>query len=293
MTQVNNDILSLIQFIGNSNQTYLNKGTKVLEYDGKRVTYGKTIPNISIPSLLQLNHHLTSLTKTADKLSTMDPMRNIELANQLDSLNLEQFVLDSKPLCYFNTTAVKAVISCALRVVYGLEMKQLNTLFALHYVKSGGSIDRLILTEKGCAQEKRVKGGTQQISTKLIERSEAKLLLNNALVQIDQSESKSGKIKVVTENTQTKEKKVFMAKRVISSMPVNQYINVNFEPELPFFKRNVFKFMQMGNYVKFIVTYKRAFWRENGYSGESICDGSVITTKAGKILTHIYVMKLV
>lgn len=212
----------------------------------------------------------------------MDPFRNIDRAKKLDSMSIEQYLLGSKFFSYFNSKSARAILDVALRVVYGLEMKQINSLFALMYVKSGGSIDRLILTDKGCAQEKRVKGGTQQISRKLIESAGSTLLLNTALVQVNQSEGKTNGVQVVTENTQTKEKKVFKAKRVISSMPVNQYIYVKFKPELPFFKRNVFKFMQMGNYIKFIVTYKRAFWRDNGFSGESVCDGSIISTKPGK-----------
>ena len=64
---------------------------------------------------------------------------------------------------------------------------------------------------------------------------------------------------------------------MISSIPINQYSNVKFEPELPYFKRNVFKFMQMGNYIKFIVTFKSAFWRLKGFSGEVVSDGSVVS----------------
>lgn len=37
-------------------------------------------------------------------------------------------------------------------------------------------------------------------------------------------------------------------------------MHVEFTPELPAFKRNVFKSMQMGNLIKFIVTYKVVFF---------------------------------
>lgn len=80
----------------------------------------------------------------------------------------------------------------------------------------------------------------------------------------------------MTQDTVTQKFSTFNCKRVISSIPINQYINVKFTPELPNFKRNVFKYMVMGNLLKFIVTYETAFWREAGFSGEVVTDGSIL-----------------
>ncbi len=66
----------------------------------------------------------------------------------------------------------------------------------------------------------------------------------------------------------------FNSKKVISTLPTNQYAKVNFIPELPVIKLHVYKFCQMGNYIKFLVTYKKPFWREKRFSGEVVSDGS-------------------
>lgn len=84
-------------------------------------------------------------------------------------------------------------------------------------------------------------------------------------------------VEVITENTLNHKRTIFKAKYMISSIPTNQYVHVEFTPELPAFKRNVFKSMQMGNLIKFIVTYKQSFWRNNGFSGEVVSDGSIVT----------------
>ena len=76
----------------------------------------------------------------------------------------------------------------------------------------------------------------------------------------------------------TNKQKTYKAKYLISSIPINQYIHIDFIPKLPYYKRNLFKNMTMGNLHKVVVTYKRAFWKDNGFSGESISDGSVLTT---------------
>ncbi len=129
----------------------------------------------------------------------------------------------------------------------------------------------MALSDSGCAQEKKVKGGTQQISQKLLENvlsysKNDQILLNTAIVEVKQNKN-NNLVTITTQNTQTGEKREFKAKKLISSIPLNQYIHIKFDPELPANKKNVHKFSQMGNYVKFIVTYKDAFWRKNGYSG--------------------------
>lgn len=150
------------------------------------------------------------------------------------------------------------------------------------YVKSGGGeIEAICYSDQGCAQEKRVKGGTQQISARLLDRvlqePDNKLLLNTQLIEIIQNENDENElVQIITKNTLTGEISVFKAKKVISSMPINQYVHVKFTPELPLFKRNFFKFCQVGNYIKFLVTYKTPFWRAKGMSGEGTSDGSYI-----------------
>jgi monoamine oxidase len=102
------------------------------------------------------------------------------------------------------------------------------------------------------------------------------VLLNTLVIEIRQNESDLDQpVEVVTQNTVTGERRTFKARKVISSLPVNQYEKVKFVPELPFVKRNVFKFYQPGNYMKYVVTYRRAFWREKGFSGQGTFDGSV------------------
>jgi monoamine oxidase len=126
---------------------------------------------------------------------------------------------------------------------------------------------------------RKVKGGTQQISEKLLEQvlshsKEDKFILNTALEEVKQNKQEN-LVCITTRNTQTGKMQVFKGKKVISSIPINQYISIKFDPELPTYKRNFHKFSQMGNYVKFIVTYKENFWRKNGYSG---LDFYVLTT---------------
>ena len=213
---------------------------------------------------------MSKVASNAKKLCTTNPFQNLKHATSLDLSNLEQFLSGAT---YFSGASSRSIVEPALRTIFGAEASQINALFALNCVKSGGgSIERLALTDEGCAQEKRVRGGCQQISEKLLHKSkilEGKtLLLNTVLVEVRQNESdqQSG-VEILTKNLHTNEMRAFKAKKLISSLPLNQYQYVNFVPDLPWLKKNVFQFCQMGNLIKFVVTYESAFWRENGFSG--------------------------
>ncbi len=136
----------------------------------------------------------------------------------------------------------------------------------------------MTLTEKDCAQEKKVKGGTQQISDRLLKYvietgAESKILFNRPLIEVNQ---KNDLVIIKVLNLKTNAEEVYSARKLVSSMPLNQYIHVKFIPDLPFYKKNVFNFSKAGNYIKILVTYKKAFWIEKGYSGEVVSDGSIV-----------------
>jgi monoamine oxidase len=265
-------------------QTYKQhtNGKKILEIDQKVSTYDKSIPNISWLSLLDLNWLLTKFDMGAKRLNTIYPFENIHLATHMDSINLEQYMFSNS----LSHTA-QSIAECAIKTIYGFESNQLNALFALMYGKSAGGFNRLALADKDCAQEKRIKGGAQQISEKMLdyvlENKENKVLFNSALIEVHQSESNTEELaSIIIKNTLDETKEKFYAKRIISSIPLNQYRNVKFMPELPTYKTSLFDQCKFGNYIKFIITYEKPFWRDKGFSGEVVSDGSVLTLNEEK-----------
>ncbi len=87
-----------------------------------------------------------------------------------------------------------------------------------------------------------MKGGTQQIAIKCLDhvRSNSKrkedfeVLLNMAVLEVIQDENDENElVTIVAQNTATGERTSFKTRRVVSSIPVNQYIRVSFKPELP------------------------------------------------------------
>lgn len=269
ITDSQTNITRIVKELGLESYRQHDKGKKVLETDGKIVSYDSPIPKISIIGLINLQVLLTKINSSCKKLSTIDVKLSKSDVEKLDKTNMEKF-LASKLV----TKSSRSIIDPAIRTIFGAELSQLNTLYGLTYIKSAGSFEKLALTETDCAQEKKVKGGTQQISDKLLRAVNLydSMLLNTAMIEVDQDDM----VQVKCKNTVTNETSVIKAKKVISAIPINQYVSVDFKPELPWKKRHVYQFSQMGNLVKFIVTYKRSFWRDFGFSGEVVSDGSVL-----------------
>ena len=152
-TQVN--VSSLLKEFNIQTYKQHDEGISILESNGKMNKYKTKIPNISISSLIDLQLMMMKVNRLCNKTSTLDPFLKMEYARSLDKTNIEEIMCKSA-----YTKIAKGIFSAAIRAIYGLEPSQINALFGLMYIKSGGgSIEAISLTEKDCAQEKRVKGG--------------------------------------------------------------------------------------------------------------------------------------
>jgi monoamine oxidase len=268
------NITRLLKELNISTYKQFDTGKKRLEINGKLNSYNSSVLCTSWLSWLDMQFYHYRVDRYIKRINSLDPYStNRSIARYLESLNFKSF-LHSKAF----TSTVRSVISANMRSIYAFELDQINTLFGLLFLKAaGGSLSKILYTVRGGAQERKVNGGTQQISEKFIafvENNSAHVLLNTAMIHVGQTSEDL--VEVTTENTENKSIKSLKAKKLISSIPINQYCNVKFTPELPYHKRNFFKFVQVGSYIKFIVTYKRHFWRNKGFSGEATSDGSVM-----------------
>ena len=281
VTDTQANVTKLIKEFNIETYHQFDEGKKVLECDGKLETFDSSIftPTKSNLNLLSLIFNKMKINRDSKLVNTLKPFENQEMANFLNKINFDQY-FDGN----FLSKRARSIFNIGIRCLHGLEASQINSLFGLLYISSAGSYEVLALSEKGCAQEKRINGGSQQISQRLLDDFISKSSQNNGIIKLNTAmieviQDDLDLVHLITEDTDTNSIKTYQAKKIISSIPINQYSNVEFQPELPFFKRNLFRFMQMGNLIKFIVTYKTPFWRLKGFSGEVLSDGSIFDSK--------------
>ncbi len=240
------------------------KGKNVLTFsNGQRSEYTGTIPtSMGVFSLLDLNYLLCRTQELCEQISNLTPWSNEDLSSKYDGITVEDWLQTLG-----ETEEAKEVYRTAARAILCVEPKEVSMFAWLSYVNNGLGIMRLCEVENG-AQERKFYGGSQQISNRLREKlGFNRVLLNHVVKHIEWS-STSDIIKITCDNN-----KIFSCRHVIIALAPSLYKTIQFEPELPAKKREATERMYMGSIIKTITVFKRAYWKENGYSG-SVLDTS-------------------
>ncbi len=233
-------------------------GKKVLDSKGKISTYKSSIPSLGPLSLLEMELTLRRVDKLVQSVPVLDP-RKAPRAEELDGATVEDWKQR------IHSRAVRGCVDAAVRTVFGTEPRDLSLLWFLAYLRAGGGFMKLVEIEKG-AQERRFVTGAQSISQRLADRFVAKggrLLLQTPVAAIEQDENS---VRVVTSHNE------YSVARVVMAIPPHLAGRIRYQPGLPVARDQLTQRFPMGATVKCIAVYDRPFWREQGFSGEAVCD---------------------
>jgi len=123
-----------------------------------------------------------------------------------------------------------------------------------------------LLDCKGGAQEERLVGGTQQLSNGL-----------GKIIGMDKIKFNSPVRKILHNDksvTVHSDIGVFKAKYVVMAVPPTLAGNIEYVPQLPSYRNDLTEKFPMGSVIKTLTFYKKAFWRERGYSGQIVSSDS-------------------
>lgn len=181
---------------------------------------------------------------------------NAPKAREWDKKTFKQFVDEScwtdRVRGYFNNVYTTIDI-CA-------EPEEVSMLWFLWYIKQCGGYGRSIATTNG-GQERKIKGGTQQLSVGLQEIvGRQRILLNKPVCRIDQT---SGPFVVVS----TLDGSQYKADYLICAISPHLLLKIHHQPALPAPKNLLAQRSPMGQVAKVILYYDRPFWKEHNYSG--------------------------
>jgi len=182
-------------------------------------------------------------------------------AEEWDSKSFKQFVDESawtrRVRDYFNHIFVTIDICC--------DANEVSMLWFLWYVKQCGGYGRAISTTNG-GQERKILNGSQQLSERLSQLlGEGAVLLNKPVFKLDQTD-KAFALVTTTDGSK------FKAKYVICAISPHLLLKIHHEPALPREKNLLAQRSPMGQVAKVILYYKRAFWKEHGFSGCFLID---------------------
>uniref|UniRef100_A0A673C254 Amine oxidase n=1 Tax=Sphaeramia orbicularis TaxID=375764 RepID=A0A673C254_9TELE len=253
-------ILELIEELGLETYPQFNTGKKVHHMGGpcaKVRTYKTSIPALSPLVLLDLTQLIWKIDRLCATVCVRDPLMTPNSV-ELDSMTLHS---------YFDQNAwtkeLKEEMGVASRSVFGIEPSQMSLLFFLMYSAAAGGVLQLLESSPGCAQESKIKGGTQQLSERLADRIGWKnVRLGSAVTAIWQV--RYIMLSIVDYITS-------IPHAVMFCFPTAK---IDYQPALPSQRQYLTQNMPVGHMIKFVITYQTAFWKEKGFSGEIVAGSS-------------------
>jgi monoamine oxidase len=257
-------IYALIRKLGLRTFPTFDHGYKLLELNGRISRYNGTIPWMAPWKLIQLQLAIWLLDAKANQIDMNTPWDHPQ-ADLWDATTL-----DAERRRIMWSADARATMDAAMRTIFGAESGDLSLLHALAYVKSASGLNNLISTEGGF-QHDRLAGGAQSISKGI-----AALLGDRVVTQAPVSAVEHGPDGVVAYTTGGR---AFRARHAVIAVPVPLGDKIAFTPRLPSMREQLMQRSSMGAAVKCYVRYERAFWREQGASGEVASgDGPVSVT---------------
>lgn len=231
-------------------------GTKILKIEGKLRMYKGDIPALPLLAKLDLARMFSQLDKYAEAIP-LDAPFSAAHAELWDSMTLETWKRE-----FLRTSKARALLDIVTQSVFGAEAGDLSFLFFLFYLRSGGSLEKLIGIAGG-AQETRVHGGTQQICDRLAAPLGDALRLSSPVRAIQHG---GDGVKVVADSG------AYVGTYAIVAVPPHLAGRIAYDPALPPLRAQLMQRMPMGSIIKCIMVYEKPFWRDAGYSGEIASD---------------------
>jgi monoamine oxidase len=165
-----------------------------------------------------------------------------------------------------HTTLGRTYFRLVTEAVFAAEPRELSLLHALFYVHAGGDLDTLVNTDRG-AQERRIVGGSARIAEELARRLGDRVRLGTPVRRITQGDGDRTGVTVEVDGGEPA-----LARRVVVTLPPTLAGRLVYEPALPPWRDQLTQRMPAGSVSKVFAAYDEPFWRDDGFTGTSICD---------------------
>ncbi len=237
-------------------------GTKLISWQGKRIPYRGELPWLSLGTQWDLFWTVRRLEQIRREFPADQPWK-APRAMEWDSQTLETWKQHR-----LRSAGARLFLDIVCRAVFTAEPRDISFLYFLSYLATGGGLERLINIPGG-AQQERLVGGVQQLSQRLAQQLEPRVVLSCPVRAIEQN------AEWVTVRA---DRGAWRAQRVVVAVPPILAGRIDYQPILPAQRDRLTASMPMGSVIKYLAVYERPFWREQGFSGEAFSDTGITVT---------------
>jgi len=235
------------------------KGAHLLIDDGRARRYTGLIPKISPLAVLTTVLAQWKLNRMARQVPLEAPWR-ARRAAEWDARSVAWWFERSG----IRTGIARDLFESALRGLMTADLSDVSLLHLLYLAHAHGSIDTLFSIENG-AQENLVNGGAGSIARRMADDLGASLRLETPVRSIKQSDDRvivTGDALMVT------------ARHAVVTVPPALALEIAFDPPLHEDRTALYRNAIGGWETKTMLVYDDAFWRAEGYSGQTAEPGS-------------------
>jgi monoamine oxidase len=249
-------VLALAAELGCATVPTYDRGDNALRWQGTVRRYHGTIPKLNVFTLLDVQRIQMVLERKMRTVPLGHPWAARHAAH-LDDQTLGSWL--GKVGASAEARRLMAVVT---RVTWGCEPEDISLLHVLHYVHACGGLGP-ILDTRGGAQQDHFPGGAQQLSQRLAERLDDRVVLSAPANAIEWSPR--GATVRAGGSTVT-------AGSVVVAVPPALRARIAFDPVLPPEHAGIASQWRQGDLSKVYVSYPTPFWRADGLSGQALSD---------------------
>jgi monoamine oxidase len=236
-------------------------GRAVLVSRGRRRTFRGSIPPLSPLSIAELGIAQLRLDRLRRKVSVEQPWIHAAVTDW-DAQTVDTFARR-----YLRTRDARMFLNLAAELVFGAEIEELSLLYFLFYLQSGGGLTSLTEFEGGAQQEHFV-GGSQQLCDRLADGLGDDVRLRSPVAAVEQDGD--GVLLRTEEGGRVGARHAIVA---VSPALAGRW---HWTRPLPADRDQLSQRMPMGAYMKVVLAYDRAWWRDANLSGIAYSDAGPV-----------------
>lgn len=255
-----NRVVRIANSVGVDTYKVYNIGEWVYFSNGKRKRFANTLPPMQHPfATVDANSVFRRIDELGEEVPVEEPWK-AKHAEEWDKMTFQEWLNRN----VWTQSAMDALKGFA-RINFTAEPHEISLLWALWYVKLGGGVYRINVTDNG-AQDRKFDGGSGQLPERLAEKLGVgkNILLNHPVCKVVYT---SKGVTVATSNGRQ-----FEADYAIFGNPPVTQMRIHFDPPLPDMRNQLMQRVPMGSVFKCMLYYKSPFWREKGLVGSCFFD---------------------
>lgn len=251
-------VLDLIDELGLETFPSYEAGESLTVIDGQLIRYADETFGIPAENLAEVTRLWADIEALAATVPAEAPWRAPDAEN-LDRQTFDSWLTDSTP-----DTVTRRFFRFIVPAVFSAQACEMSLLHFLTYLKCSGNSLTTLLSIGGGAQERRVLGGTHQISERMAADLGDRVQLGAVVRTITQD---ADGISVSYEDANAATTGVVTGRHVIVAVPPTLAGRIRYLPALPASRDGLTQQIPAGAVIKFQVGYETPFWREDGLSG--------------------------